>query len=532
MVTAERRQKQIRFHNVDLYNSIQIPVRDYLLELTQDLELAVLLNQMIFSKKEYMTLNDIKRLSLNEKTKQTIRTKLEQLIELGLIKKYKSNVDYNLYLYTPADIISDNQDILGLIEGSDLKFGYNYLSAMILNKFKTYAISGITEIRMSARQLKSMLGVNSCLNTIRKCIKNLERDNFISGKIEYGVYNYTFNLDKLKNNYTYSYEELENYNLILSLLYTRYVETYGNDYFKKHHTLSFKTNTKKQFEKAVKKLFLKNTKYDPNVLIYIMYYLLFYSNFKDDFKTFKDIIKEYDQLADLSLELSKRKVKRFIYKLRNNLLPKTQEQKKEQDKIYWDKAREMVEKCSGLYNWYVKSLKGVHNVDFEDYRQEALKIAYELLKKNEGFTFRDDNISNFFNQLKFKLMDFMYDERTKVEVNNTVVNADYQNIDFDSVDLEVYRLYQSNDQNKPVEIDFDTNTGINKLFDILDDKSRFIIKHHIGYDGHSLTFKEIGNKLNISEGHTSRLYNKAIRLLRHHFPPDKEQEIRQLIFNT
>ena len=55
MVTTERREKQICFHNIDLYNSIQIPVRDYLLELTQDLELAVLLNQMIFSKKEYMT---------------------------------------------------------------------------------------------------------------------------------------------------------------------------------------------------------------------------------------------------------------------------------------------------------------------------------------------------------------------------------------------------------------------------------------------------------------------------------------------
>ena len=100
MVTAERRQKQIRFHNADLYNSIQIPVRDYLLELTKDLELAVLLNQMIFSKKEYMTLNDIKRLSLNEKTKQTIRVKLEQLIEFGLIKKYKNKgIIYLLYIY-------------------------------------------------------------------------------------------------------------------------------------------------------------------------------------------------------------------------------------------------------------------------------------------------------------------------------------------------------------------------------------------------------------------------------------------------
>ena len=120
MVTAERRQKQIRFHNADLYNSIQIPVRDYLLELTKDLELAVLLNQMIFSKKEYMTLNDIKRLSLNEKTKQTIRVKLEQLIEFGLIKKYKNNkIIYNQDLYTVSDSLTsapeENNKILGII---------------------------------------------------------------------------------------------------------------------------------------------------------------------------------------------------------------------------------------------------------------------------------------------------------------------------------------------------------------------------------------------------------------------------------
>ena len=116
-----RRQKQISFHNIDLYNSIQIPVREYLLELTNDLELSVLLNQMIFSKKEYMTLNDIQKLSLNEKTKQTIRIKLEQLIELGLIKKYKNNkIIYNQDLYTVSNSLisppEENNKILGIIE--------------------------------------------------------------------------------------------------------------------------------------------------------------------------------------------------------------------------------------------------------------------------------------------------------------------------------------------------------------------------------------------------------------------------------
>ena len=184
MVTAERRQKQIRFHSVDLYNSIQIPVRDYLLELTKDLELAVLLNQMIFSKKEYMTLNDIKRLSLNEKTKQTIRVKLEQLIEFGLIKKYKNNkIIYNQDLYTVSDsIISAPEDnkILGIVEGKDLNYEFHYLMAMIINKFRTYALSGINELTISVYQLKIMLGVNNSESSIRNVLNQLEEDNYIT----------------------------------------------------------------------------------------------------------------------------------------------------------------------------------------------------------------------------------------------------------------------------------------------------------------------------------------------------------------
>ena len=84
MVATERRQKQISFHNVDLYNSIQIPVREYLLELTNDLELSVLLNQMIFSKKEYMTLNDIQKLSLNKKQNKQLELSWNSLLNLVL----------------------------------------------------------------------------------------------------------------------------------------------------------------------------------------------------------------------------------------------------------------------------------------------------------------------------------------------------------------------------------------------------------------------------------------------------------------
>ena len=87
-------------------------------------------------------------------------------------------------------------------------------------------------------------------------------------------------------------------------------------------------------------------------------------------------------------------------------------------------------------------------------------------------------------------------------------------------------------EEKPLEIDFDKNTGINKLLDILDDRSRLIIKYYIGYDGHSLTFKQIANKLNLSESLIARIYKKAILFLKEHFPPDMENEIRYLINNS
>ena len=101
-----------------------------------------------------------------------------------------------------------------------------------------------------------------------------------------------------------------------------------------------------------------------------------------------------------------------------------------------------------------------------------------------------------------------------------------------STDISNLNLSAYLNNEEQVEIDFDTNTGINKLFSILNERSIFIIKQYTGYDGHTLTFKEIGEKLGITESLTARIYKKAIQQLRQHFPPDKEQELRQLIFKT
>ena len=518
MVTAEIRKKQIRFHSQDLYNSVKIPVRDYLLELTQDLELAVMLNQIIFSKKDKLTLNDIKRLTLNEKTKQTIRTKLEQLIELGLIRKYKgNNLIYNQDLYEPTEkVISDNQDILALIEGIDLKYDFHYLTATLLNKFRTYALSGINEVRISVNKLKSMLGVNNSESSIRSILKQFIVDDYLSAELVYGVYNYKINVSKITNNY--SADDINKFTADIFSIYQEYL---------KQVNISFTKNELKSYKMTIKRML--NDGYNPLVLKHIFTFIAFnYSDFKE-FTTPAKIKKSYDKLCNLSKALSKRKAKRFIYKLKNNLLDsaKSDKNKPNQNKVIsdieiWAKAQSYIDSLKGaLQKWYYSSLAGVTDIDFDDFYQEALKVAYEYFKKNY------DNDKFTISTIKYRLKDFMYQKRSLIDTfenKNSIINYEYE---FDNLDLYICKV-----EEKPLEIDFDKNTGINKLLEVLDDRSRLIIKHYIGYDGHCLTFKEIGSKLNLSESLIARIYKKAILLLKEHFPPGKEQELRKLIFKT
>ena len=518
MVSTEIREKQIYFHSQDLYDSVKIPVRDYLLELTQDLELAVLLNQIIFSKKDKLTLNDIKRLTLNEKTKQTIRAKLEQLIELGLIRKYKSNsLIYNQDLYEPTDkVISDNQDILALIEGIDLKYDFHYLTAALLNKFRTYALSGINEIRISASKLKSMLGVNNSESSIRSILKQLIADDYIAAELVYGVYNYKINVSKITNNY--SADDINKFTAELFSIYQEYL---------KQVNISFSKSELKSYKMTIKRML--NDGYNPLILKHIFSFItLNYFDFKE-FTTPAKIKKSYDKLYNLSKALSKRKAKRFIYKLKNNLLSSDETDKDEpnQNKVIsdieiWQRALNYINSLKGeLQKWYYSSSAGVTDIDFEDFYQEALKSAYEYFKKHHN----NDNFT--ISTIKYRLKDYMYQKRSLIDTfenKSSIINYEYE---FDNLDLSVCKM-----EEKPLEINFDKNTGINKLFSILDERSIFIIKHYIGYDGHHLTFKEIGKILNLSESLIARIYKKAILLLREHFPPDMENEIRHLINNS
>ena len=279
MVATERKQKQISFHNVDLYNSIQIPVREYLLELTNDLELSILLNQIIFSKKEYMTLNDIQKLTLNEKTKQTIRVKLEQLIELGLIHKYKENkIIYNQDLYKVSNEIiapKEKDKILGIIEGKDLNYEFHYLMAMIINKFRTYALSGISELVISVCQFKIMLGVNNSDSSIRQVLKQLEIDGYIKIESAVNTNKYILNVDKLINNY--SLEEINKYTDELGQYYEEYLKRMSYYIYKhkkeKGTIKEYIKLTLTRFKNVIKKM-LESGNTDYYILKHIIIYLV------------------------------------------------------------------------------------------------------------------------------------------------------------------------------------------------------------------------------------------------------------------
>lgn len=557
MVTAERRQKQIRFHSVDLYNSIQIPVRDYLLELTKDLELAVLLNQMIFSKKEYMTLNDIKRLSLNEKTKQTIRVKLEQLIELGLIKKHKNNkIIYNQDLYTVSNSLisppEENNKILGIIEGKDLNYDFHYLIAMLINKFRTYALSGINELTISVCQLKIMLGINNSESSIRNALNQLIEDNYITDVTNINNTNkYILNVDKLINNY--SLEDINKYTDELGQLYEEYLKRMAYHIYKNklgssnYNIDSYTDMTLKKFKNIVKKMF-ESGKADYYVLKHIIIYLVNNENLERYIEP-KIIKEDYTKLSTLSKELSKRKAKRLLYKFKNNLL--NNESYKALNKVYWEEAYKFINIYKNfLRKKYFDSNTGVNYIDYDDYYQEAINITYKLLKKYNITDFEDSEKYDkniLLREILYRLQDYMYQKRDNIKNN--------QQQDLEKKDYQIYTVFINNEETyiktinnyttdplcsnflikdeEPKQTDIEySEQALNNILSILDERNIYIIKHYIGCNGKNLTFKEIGEQLGLSESLIARKYKQAIQQLREHFPPDKEQEIRQLIFKT
>ena len=496
--------------------------------------------------------------SLNEKTKQTIRVKLEQLIELGLIKKHKNNkIIYNQDLYTVSDSLLSFEDnkILGIIEGKDLNYEFHYLMAMIINKFRTYTLSGINELTISVYQLKIMLGVNNSESSIRNVLNQLAEDNYITIDTDKNVNinTYIINTDKIINNY--SLEDIKKYTEELVKYYEEYLKRMAY-YIYKHRSDNNSIDyhiklTLNSFKNIIKKLF-ESGKADYYILKHIMIYLIHNIDL-EKYTNPRAIKKEYNELAELSKNLSKRKAKRFIYKFQNDLL--NEESSKALNKIYWDEAQKFIDNYKSILRLkYFESRAGVNYIEVEDYYQEALHITYKILKKYNITDITDNEKFSkeiLYNEILYRLKEYMYNKRDNIKVGQQkdlqTDKRDYSICITSVSDDEYYFktinnyttdalcsnfLVKEDTELEQIDIEYDTNTGINKLFSILDERSQYVVKKYTGYDGQALTFREIGEQIDLTESLTARIYKKAIQKLKEHFPPDREQEIRQLIFKT
>lgn len=401
---------------------------------------------------------------------------------------------------------------------------------MIINKFRTYALSGINELTISVYQLKIMLGVNNSETSIRNVLNQLEEDNYITVESSNNINTYIINTDKIITNY--SLDDIKKYTDELVKYYEEYLKRmkyyiYKNrlknqitiDYYTKKTLDSFKNIVKKMFETG-------------NADYYILKHIIIYLIHNIDLEKYTNpraIKKEYNELSILSKDLSKRKAKRFIYKFQNNLL--NEESSKDLNKIYWEEAPKLIDNYKNIFRLkYFESRAGVNLIDFEDYKQEAVYTVYKTLKKYNIIDINDNtkyDAEFLLSEILYRLKEKMFNNRETVETEENKRTIVKYSTDISNLNLSAYL-----NNEEQVEIDFDTNTGINKLFSILNERSIFIIKQYTGYDGQTLTFKEIGEKLGITESLTARIYKKAIQQLRQHFPPDKEHELRQLIFKT
>ncbi len=148
-----------------------------------------------------------------------------------------------------------------------------------------------------------MLGVNNSESSIRSILKQLVADDYISAELVYGVYNYKINVSKITNNY--SADDINRFTADIFSIYEEYL---------KQVNISFSKNQLKSYKMTIKRML--NDGYNPLVLKHIFTFIAFnYSDFKE-FTTPALIKKSYDKLCNLSKALSKRKAKRFIYKLK------------------------------------------------------------------------------------------------------------------------------------------------------------------------------------------------------------------------
>lgn len=108
----------------------------------------------------------------------------------------------------------------------------------------------------------------------------------------------------------------------------------------------------------------------------------------------------------------------------------------------------------------------------------------------------------------------MYKKRITIETDENKRKIIYNDYEYYE-NLLVAQVYTEEEQATSKKIDELLNINL------LNDRSKFIIKSYIGYDGKCLTFKEIGKKLNLSESLIARNYKDAIKKLQEYYkkPP-------------
>lgn len=501
----------------DLYETIQIPVRKEFLSLTGNYESAVFLNQIIFSNKEELTLNDIRRLSLSDRTKQTLRKKLDELVSLGLVTKRQHGQMYNRYLYKAAnDLYPNDNAILALIEGLDLRSHPCYLTASILNKFRQFALSNTEELHISSNQLRLMLGTEKSVSLVRLILKRLVAQNYLSERLIGGVYNYRINTQKLTNIFNPEETERQTEDILSSFL--AYIRSSGHEYTKQQKS-SWRLSFKRMLSGG----------YNHATIKHIIAFLGLNLNSYGHILTPVRLKKQYDELYRESYEkLSKRKGMRFIYKLLNGLIserkPVTETKNvtsKNATKDYenWQKAKELVDKeIRKIKNWYNKQTAGVTDIDLDDYINQAILFAYERFSKgkNDGYDVP---------AVKYRLDDYMYNKRNNDKsikrgdangadkgINNIVqyFDGDISEI-IDRIQVEAPEEYCDNSDLAPV---------CEKLLSSLDPRTAGIISDYHGLGGRTYTFKEIASKYGLSsDGYANRLYHKGLEKLRSQPPP-------------
>jgi RNA polymerase sigma factor (sigma-70 family) len=180
-----------------LSDSLQIPIyTEYLRLVGGSHELAVILNQLVFlsAAMPRLAVKTVKRYTRSNRNHATVRDKLNQLMDLGLVERTQSGTLYNAYLYSAKpNIYPKDAKAAAIVEGRDMRVVDTYVEAEMINRLRLLAKDDKKSIRYSARELGELISTDRCSETIRLKIKNLVKLNYLTPRLVGRVYEYDLN---------------------------------------------------------------------------------------------------------------------------------------------------------------------------------------------------------------------------------------------------------------------------------------------------------------------------------------------------